>query len=664
MSVLHAKGASIRRPIFLFAFLLSTAVAAPALAFDYVEHLWFTDDACRRTQQVLAGELPDNPQLMPAYLALALACPVSWEAPYCDDGKKRARGLLNVVEPTSDAYSATLGDLAALGDHVSRQGPIRNLPRARNHGLVQDMLRWLTGPPRGLKGPIGAVASSACKTGGLDDFDGATRDVDERLSAWWRSGEIATVPSSQLRAVARSSVRRGPHDPAMKYSFDNPHYLDLVLRNHHHFGDAAHDAWNGFHGAATQMTARTCADLIVVDASEARRLAAHVPGYQKVSWGEYTADELSVGVCAMLAEVVRGRVGVWSAGATPELTAPIADVFETLDHDPRLADRIVVHLLSLVFEGTGLHYLQDGLAAGHMRTIRSREALVEVRHDHDEDNRDGVAAVIETATGSAAFVAWGDGYLLSRAPAPRCDWDSSEPNVVSACLLAHQRGIIAASTVASLVDWAYGGAAYRGLECDTGLERAVCMGLPLRAPRIASTTVDVRVPSRLIPGTLPVPPPDFSFESFSLAFGYAPWTESPSIAMRFAAFQEMDIVAHWLRSWQVSGQMNFAGGAEQSVAAALGFGFHYRFYARVMLDLIPVAFLGVRDFEADAQLFAGMVPRIGLTFLPEGWLKIPMEFSLYVDQPIVFLGTDSPAFSEVGDTRPRAMLGFGLAYMH
>lgn len=637
--------------------------SAPAMAFDYIEHLWFTDDACRRVQEVLAGELASNERLGPPFLALALACPVDWEQPYCSKGDKVARGHLNLVPDGSRAYSATLGDFSALADHVSRQGPIRNLPRARSRGLTRDLLRWLAGPLGGVDGPIGDVAEDACELKGQGDLAGAQRDIDERLTTWWTAGKANSVPSEQLRAIAREPLRRGPHDPPMTYSFDNPHYLDLVLRNHHHFGDGAHDAWNGFHGAATQMTGRSCADLIVVDDDEAEDLADHVPGYEDVKWHKIPEAELPVRVCGMLAEVVRERVKSWAKASPSQLSKPAADLVARIQTDPTLADQVVASLLSLVFEGTGLHYLQDGLAGGHMRTIRSREALVEVRHDHDEDNRDGVSAVMTTPNGSVAFVGWGDGYLLGRAPADRCDWKSTAPAVTSTCLLAQQRGLIALATMASLLDWAHGGPAYRGLQCDAP-ERAICMGLPLHAPRIASTATETETSRQLLPGTLPVPPPDFSYEALSLGFSYAPWTATPSFSTRFSAYQEMDIPAHWLRSWQIRLEAGLGDGPNQSLVTDLGFGFHYRFYARVMLDLIPVAFIGLRDFSDGAVLHAGLAPRIGLSFLPEGWVKIPIEFGLHAEAPITFFATDSAAFSEVGGTRPRFTIGFGLAFMH
>lgn len=646
--------------------LLGTLSSSPAFAFDYLEHLWFTDDGCRRAQEALASQLEENRDLDAAYLALALACPTTWQQPYCKSGSKHARGHLNEVRPTSKRqYSATLGDFSALADHVSRQGPVQNLPRAGRRGLVDDMLTWLTASPGGVGGPIGDVAEDACETHGSDDLAGVGRDIDERLSFWWSEGKLSTVETRDLPAVVRDPIARGPHDPPMKYSFDNPHYLDLVLRNHHHFGESAHDAWNGFHGAATRMESRPCSDLIVVDADRAEDLADHVAGFEHVNWDEVPDNELSARVCAMLAEVVRGRIDDWAHRAPAALVKPAHEALDRMKGaDLQFADRVVVRLLSLVFEGTGLHYLQDGLAAGHMRTIRSREALVEVRHDHDADNRDGVAATIQTPRGTSAFVAWGDGYLLGRAPASHCDWTSRDPAVVSTCLLRQQRGILAAATIASLVDWAYGGAVYRGLDCEDGLERAICMGLPLAAPRVAGSPAADVSSMNLLPGSLPVPPPGFSFESLSAAVGFAPWEATPFLSMRFATFAEMDIPAHWLRSWEFRLESDFGERRQQSLVTDLAFGFHYRFYARVMLDLVPVVFLGIRDFDQGTDVFAGVAPRFGLTFLPEGWVKIPVELTLYVDQPIVLFAGDTAAFSEVANSRPRAAVSFGLAFMH
>ncbi len=653
--------------------LLMLAVPRPAWAFDYLEHLWFTDDACRRVQDELAAQPIIGEQKVRAYLALALACPVRWEQPYCTTRHKQATGHLNLA-PRLGAYSATLGDYSALADHVSRQGPIKHVPRAGRRGLVHETLEWLADGERGVGGVIGDVAEDACETKGRADIQGVTRDIDETTTKWFAAGAMPDVPRAWLGSLAHSAVQRGPHDPPMKYSFDNPHYLDLVLRNHHHFGDDAHDTWNGFHGTALQMRARTCAEIIDVDADTAEDLADTIDGYEKVDWDDYGPDELPERVCGMLGEVVRSRLLTWAEAAPTDRVEPVQSVLDRLeDDDPKLVianaaiiDGVLVDLLSLVFEGTGLHYLQDGLASGHMRTIRSREALVEVRHDHDADNRDGVAAVMRTMTGTTSFVAWGDGYLLGKPPTPTCDPGATEPPAVTTCLLRNQRGIISAGSQASLADWVLGGVAYdEAVKCDGPLGRRVCVGLPTSAPRIAGRPQPDVSTVRLQPGVLPVPPPPFSFESLSLALQYAPWEQTPSLALRLATFAELDIPAHWMTSWQF--RMESALGpepADQSLVTDVGFGFHYRFYARVMLDLVPVAFAGLRDFGNGVDVFAGLAPRAGFTFLPEGWVKIPIEFTLYADYPLVFASTKGGFFDEVADRLPRAGLGFGLAFMH
>ena len=642
--------------------------SSPAWGFDYLEHLWFTDRACADAQKVMAAELATSPDLESAYVALAIACPASWDRPYCEDGHKRAQASINLVDPDSTAYSVTLGDYSALADHVSRQGPIQNLPRARNRGLAAQTLRWLTSTS-GAGGVFSDVAEDACEMDGRGDLEGTLRDATEVVPQWIEAGAIEAIDDDLLAPLARAPVARGPHDPAMKYSYDNPHYLDLVLRNHHHFGEAAFESWNGFHSAAVEMRRRRCEELIVVDADEAEDLADRVEGWERFDWDAMSAEELPRRVCAMFTEVVARRVVAWSNRAPAELVAPVRDRIAALSNpaieDLAFADRVVVDLLSLVFEGTSLHYLQDGLSAGHMRTIRSREALLEVRHDHDADNRDGVVAYALTRSGPLTFVAWGDGYLLGKAPRAVCHPSSSDPQAVTTCLLRRQRGILAAATRASLLDWARRGEVYEeDWSCEGPLASFVCLALPVAH---IYTSGEARAPvdvERLQPGTLPVPPPDFSFESVSIATGYQPFDETVSLSLRVAAFREIDIPAHWLTSYQFRLDTRFGTRQNESITADLAYGFHYRFWARVMLDLAGSLFVGVRDFHNAIDVFAGIGPRFGVTMLPEGWVKIPVELSLFFDQQFILVSSDRAFFAEPYRQLPRAAFGLGLAYMH
>ena len=650
-------------------FLLAIALCpADGFAFDYLEHLWFTDRACADAQRALAGELPNKPELEASYLALALVCPVDWERPYCDAGYKKARGSLNLVEEDSRDYSITLGDYSALADHVSRQGPVRNLPRARGRGLVEETLRWLTSDSSA-GGVFDDVAEDACEYGASGDLEGAGKDADAAVRDWTAAREIEPIDDDLLAPLARSPLNRGPHDPAMKYSYDNPHYLDLVLRNHHHFGEAAFESWNGFHSAAVEMRRRRCEELIVIDADEAENLADGLDGWERLDWDDVPEDELGRRVCAMLSDIVSSRLGVWAKRAPAGLVDPVRERIASLREpdleDIALADRVVANLVSLVFEGTSLHYLQDGLAGGHMRTIRSREALVEVRHDHDADNRDGVVAYSHTRTGPVTFVAWGDGYLLGRAPRETCDAESRDPEDVATCLLRRQRGILSAATRASILDWAHGGAVYDSdWSCEGPTASFVCWALPVAHAYTSGEPQPELEVQRIRPGTLPVPPPDFSYESLSVAVGYQPFDETPSLSLRFATFREIDIPAHWLTSWEARLDTRFGERQNQSITADVGFGFHYRFWARVTLDLVPAIFVGVRDFQNSIDFFAGAGPRFGITALPEGWVKIPIEFSFFLDQQFVLFSTDRAFFAEPFRQLPRVALGFGLAYMH
>ena len=655
------------RIAFILALSVAILVPRPASAFDYLEHLWFTDRACAGAQAMIGSRLAEAPELQTAYLALAVMCPVRWDRPYCEDGYKRATSEINELGPGSASYGVTLGDYAALADHVSRQGPIRNLPRARSHGLVEETMRWLTETPGGAGGIFGDVAEDACETGVSADWDGVERDVRETVAGWRAAGRIETIEEDRLGAIFRAPLAQGPHDGAMKYSFDNPHYLDLVLRNHHHFGQGAYQSWNGFHSAAVQMRGQRCEELVVIDADEAEDYADHVIGWEEFDWDNVPQGAIEDPFCRMLGDVLLRKIRRWATIAPREMFAPVGPFVASLTHDERsraIVDEVLVNVLSLVMEGTGIHYLQDGLAGGHMRTIRSREALVAVRYDHDADNRDGVVAVTRTREGPLTFVAWGDGYLLGRAPQPVCDPKAQTDEANATCLLRQQRGLLAAATQASLLDWAQGGQVYRrDWTCRGPLSEFVCVALPLVAPSTSAQASTAPI-TRLHHGTLPVPPPDFSYESLSIGVGYQPFDEVPSLSLRFATFREIDIPAHWLTSWEARLDSRFGERQRQSLTADLGFGFHYRMWARVMLDLVPAAFVGIRDFDNSLDFFAGVGPRLGLTALPEGWTKIPIEFSIFIDHQIVLVSTDRGFFAEPFRQLPRVGFGLGLAYMH
>ena len=121
--------------------------------------------------------------------------------------------------------------------------------------------------------------------------------------------------------------------------------------------------------------------------------ADHVAGWEEFDWDNVPQGAIEDPFCRMLGDVLLRKIRRWATIAPREMFAPVGPFVASLTHDERsraIVDEVLVNVLSLVMEGTGIHYLQDGLAGGHMRTIRSREALVAV--PPREQNRLLVAA--------------------------------------------------------------------------------------------------------------------------------------------------------------------------------------------------------------------------------------------------------------------------------
>ncbi|MFN7131249.1 MAG: hypothetical protein ACK4N5_04150, partial [Myxococcales bacterium] len=419
--------------------LLLVALPGRAWAFDYLEHSFFSDRACLEAQRRLAPLARTHADVAERYLALSLFCPEKWERPYCAGGYKQLEGSLNRLEepPTeSGDHPITLGDYAALPDHLTEWGPVRGMPRADQEGLTLRTFEWLdeTGDARGV---IADVAEDACETGDPVEWQRLERDVAAGLEELGQSEDALPLPV--LLPTARGPIARGPHDPSGPYSFDNPQYLDLVLRNHHHFGVSSWATWTGFHTAAFAIASTPCEERLAFSASRLSSLSRGFPAFEEVRWKSLPDDELRSRGCALLAERVKRRAREWAVRADPALVEPVRPLLDALATGaprPSLASAV----MALVFEGVGLHFLQDSLAGGHLRVERAAYGLEDSRYMHDTDGRHGVSAELATRAGTRRFVAFGDSYLLGHAgtEADRCDWQAlpaAAPDLVSACLL-------------------------------------------------------------------------------------------------------------------------------------------------------------------------------------------------------------------------------------
>ncbi len=662
-------------------------------AYNYLEHTFFTDRACLETQRRLITRMEQgeaSPETIARYLALSLSCPESWDKPYCVDGYKQLESGLNRLEAepeVSGDLAATLGDFAALPDHLSQNGPVRGLSRVGDTGLTLETWRWLAEDPRDAGGVIGDVSEDACEVDDLVPWERVEHDISTALGKLHENGDLDAVPAELMTPMARAPIPKGPTDPAGVYSFDNPHYLDLVLRNHSHFGSQAYGAWVGYHSAAVSMNQRSCEQIIGFDADQLDDLADDLESFNRLDWDELSSSQRRRSGCAMMRTAVHRRLIEWAARADAELVAPVVQSIAGLGPAHGASrldlDAVVVALSSLVMEGAGIHYLQDGLASGHMRTIRSKEQLDEVRYDHDADNRDGVAALLQTRSGNYPFVAFGDNYLLGPALTDRpldCDLGEIDPDgvipaAVSGCLIQHQRGLLVAATQASLLDWALGGTLYdepeeaaaqtpESCERDDELEAFICRTLPARTTRVTGEDNSAgQVLSRLHHGSIPVPPPPFGYQALSFNIGLEATGDASQFGLHLTLLDELDRRANWLVSHRTGIRTTFGDADLNQFVADYSYGFHWRWSARFLVDARAEVFTGLRGLDEDVAFFTGLAPHVGVTALPEGWTKLPLELTLSYRLPMVFYGSDGGFFGNGFIDGHWIMFGLGLAYM-
>ena len=634
--------------------LVALLAPASAHAFDYLEHSWFTDRACLEAQRRLGPAVRGGgTPLVARYLALSLTCPERWERPYCVDGYKQLEGGLNrLEEPPAESgdHPATLGDFAALPDHLSQFGPVRGFPRAEAAGLTETALGWLavTGD---IGGVIADVAEDACESDEPVPWASVERDVAGFLREAEARGALASPPAARLASVARVELPRGPHDPAGPYSFDNPHYLDLTRRNGDHFGPRAYSAFLGFHSAARAISGRPCADTLALDDDALEDLADELPGFEEIDWDDLEPEALRVRGCQLLAERARLRLLEWAARADPSLVEPVRAEIALLQTHPQeakaLLDAVASGLMALVFEGPGLHFLQDGQAAGHLRVVPQPHDLEASRFFHDTDGRAGVTASLGTRTGSTLFVGFGDGYLLGPelVRAEGCDTGlqpSREKN--AACLLRRQRGLLVLTTTASMLDWAFGGLLEDGSsampsegcpESDTP-ERFVCRYLPTRPP--SPGTAEAGAPRTLAEGTLPVPAPPFSYESLLLSSSLDAAGDATQIGARLVFLNQLGARANWMTSYHL-GLMSTSATKTEPSQLLLEFShmFHWRWAARFLVNAGPFVYGGLRGFGESVSTFGGTGPSVGLSVLPEGWIKLPLEITFTYRVPVTLI---------------------------
>jgi len=695
-----------RLPHYLLGSLLAVSlllVSAPrAQAYDYLEHSYFGDRACLDAQTRLAARIAGGRasyETVTRYLALALACPERWERHYCADGDKQAEAGLNRLKAApakKGGLAVTFGDYVALPDHLSRFGPIHGLPRLGRFGLTFDTWTWLTAKDGDAGGVIGSVADKACKDSEMVPWRRVEADIEATLRRFEENG-LEAVPGNLLSPLTHAPVPQGPSDPAATYSFNNPHYLDLVLRNHDHFGKYAFGAWLGFHSAAVSAARYTCEDLIDFDLSQLKKLAGNMPEYKAIDWGGLSVAIRARKGCDMMREAIHKRLLEWQMRADPKLVEPVRAQLKILGpDDPKrretaerraLLDGVSAATTALVLEGVGLHFMQDGLAAGHMRTIRAKGQLEVVRYDHNSDNQNGVVALLKTRSGEYPFLAYGDAYLLGPELMPRfvdCNWvelahTTPSPRLVTNCLIQHQRGILVATSSASLVDWALDGTLYEAAPKTSKSGAAVadhcanpdrllnfvCRTLPARAtltPGLEDAGSEA-ISARMQHGSIPVPPPPFAYQSLMIDVGLEATGDASQFGLHLNLLEELDSRANWMVSHSIGARTTLGDTEFNQISLDYAYSFHWRWAARFSIDARNSVFTGIQHLNNDPSFFAGLAPGVGITLLPEGWMKLPLEVSVSYRLPLHFFSSKGGFFADDIVNGHWIILGLGLAYM-
>lgn len=631
------------------------------MAFDYVEHMFFTDRSCLEAQRRLIPLLDSESPPLAEYLALAITCPGDWEPPYCENDSKQVVGALNSTGPheIGEAYhSMTLGDLAGFVDHVASPGPVSGFPRARSEGMVSDVFDWLSEPPARVGATLGQVAEEACIMDEPIDWEMVEADITLGLESVEAHGSIPVIDQDYFAWTRRLSLPQGPPEPAAFFTILNPHYLDLKLTDHAHFGEATYATWLGFHSAATTILSSTCEDTMGLDPDTLETIAESAGFLDDLDWEDMLRADRNRSACDLLGELVRRRLVDWETTASTELTAPVSETIArlgsaTLDpSDSELLDQTVLAITSLVFEAAGLHFLQDSLAGGHLRTDRTARGLRETRFAHDTDGALGVVGAVTTPQGTSRLMVFGDSYMFGRAlaPAQACDWsqvNGSSPAEVSACLLQRQRTILTGSGAASIIDWALGGRFYDPPmgehPCDrpNPAESFACRFVYTAPPAPGGMERVGHHPTTITQASLPVPKEAFDYESLRVALSVDAAGDLTQVGARMGFFTRLGRFSHWMTSRDIGFHATLGDDTFDQFVLEFSYRFHYRVAARFVLDFGPMIYAGLRNFGDETSAFAGVGPYVGLGILPEGWTKMPLDFGISFRLPLTIVDTNA-----------------------
>ena len=588
-----------KRVFFLLVFIVSNAHG-----FDYLEHSFFTDSASYEAQLILKNKIQSKRDLA-KYYALAIYCPRNWKNDYCRDDYKVAQALINIPEefkPFSESHSLSLGDISALPDHTDKFGAVKNVPALNKEGLLTIVLDWMLEDEGEADGYVEDVAEDACETDGLVSWEQVKKNQTKK----------PYIYEDYFKMGARAQIKKGPSDPAGAYSFDNPQYLDMVLKNHHHFGEKAYQTWLGLHQAAIDFSMQSCEELLYHDES-----------------------------CNTFYKQIKKRIELWHKHADPSIKVPLKKI------DQNLLSLTFSSLVGLTFEGLAIHFLQDNLAGGHIRTNREALNLEDARYYHDEDGKHGVLAEFTNKKKRTKYISYGDGFLLGKGAGEKIECPNKKTNdkrAISNCHLHKHRTLLQGSTKDSILHWASEG-------------KTIGEYLPTESVKVAGSSINP-VSTTISGGTLPTPRPDFSYQSVSISSASDQSTKDLQLGARLNFLSSLGSNAGWLTSFNY-GLYQTQGENLRQYHTEFSFGFHWRWAARFLLNAAPYVQAGRKIAGGNKFTEIALGPRLGMTFLPEGWIRLPLDVTLSWKRPYsVYKSNDS--YSQHGQW---IEISIGLSFM-
>lgn len=524
---------------------------------------------------------------------------------YCKDSYKVKSSYINYFskkQKLDGEYSLSLGDVTALADHIAHYGPLKNIPRAKNEGLLRYIEDYLGQVDEGADGFIEDVAEDSCELEQPIAWEKLSASIEESFK------NNLITPTRSFMPVERAPLPKSSSDPAGVYTFDNPQYLDLILNNHHHFGNRSYETWLGYHANAISIKNKTCDEIFPTD------------------------DD-----CMSFKESIHKQVLrlIHSIEDKDYLVSIREELVKDKNLTSQTLERITTNFISLVFEAGGIHFLQDNFSGGHLRGNRGDMNLEDARYFHDTDSKNGVIAYLQTSHNDLSFLSYGDDFLLSHSDfsdLSACKSDSKSRSVTSACLLVKQRELILGATAASLLDWAHGGVAYDE-DCNPKKNPKLCKYLPTSPVSSEPVYVALKSRKKIRRADLPQSPPDFSYQSLTFQKAFNNSNDILHLGMNLSLLNSLGSEATWLTSYNLS--WNYAH-AENFGKNSFEFSymFHWRWATRFLIGAAPYLELGEQYKDGVRKLYSGLGTKVGFSILPEGWIRLPLEFGVYVKTPL------------------------------